>query len=104
MREVPILLTPVCSVPAFRHGEREWKIDGSTVGYLDAMRYTQWFNVLASPAAVVPVGTAPEGLPIGVQVAGRPFEDERVLAVAAAIERAFGYRRPPFAESKGHQA
>jgi amidase len=104
MREVPILLTPVCAIPAFRHGEREWKIDGATVGYLDAMRYTQWFNVLASPAAVVPVGSSPEGLPIGVQVAGRPFEDERVLAVAAAIERAFGYRRPPFAESNGHQA
>ena len=104
MREVPILLTPVCAVPAFRHGEREWKIDGATVGYLDAMRYTQWFNVLASPAAVVPVGSSPEGLPIGVQVAGRPFEDERVLAVAAAIERAFGYRCPPFVESKGHQA
>jgi Asp-tRNA(Asn)/Glu-tRNA(Gln) amidotransferase A subunit family amidase len=95
MREVPILLTPVCAVPAFRHGEREWMIDGATVGYLDAMRYTQWFNVLASPAAVVPVGTSGEGLPIGVQVAGRPFEDESVLAVAAAVERAFGYRPPP---------
>jgi Asp-tRNA(Asn)/Glu-tRNA(Gln) amidotransferase A subunit family amidase len=47
MREVPILLTPVCALPAFRHGERKWEIDGATVGYLDAMRYTQWFNVLA---------------------------------------------------------
>jgi Asp-tRNA(Asn)/Glu-tRNA(Gln) amidotransferase A subunit family amidase len=97
MREVPILLTPVCAVPAFRHGEREWRIEGATVGYLDAMRYTQWFNVLASPAAVVPVGTSAEGLPIGVQVAGRPFEDETVLAIAAAIELAFGYRVPPLA-------
>ena len=33
----------------------------------------------------------------GVQVAGRPFEDERVLAVAAAIEQGFGYRPPPLA-------
>ncbi len=98
MHEVPILLTPVCAIPAFRHGEREWKIDATTVGYFDAMRYTQWFNVLASPAAVVPVGRSPEGLPIGVQVAGRPFEDETVLAVAAAIERAFGYQAPPLAE------
>jgi Asp-tRNA(Asn)/Glu-tRNA(Gln) amidotransferase A subunit family amidase len=97
MREVPILLTPVCAVPAFRHGEREWTIDGVTIGYLDAMRYTQWFNLLASPAAVVPVGTSAEGLPIGVQVAGCPFEDESVLAVAAAIEREFGYRPPPLA-------
>jgi Asp-tRNA(Asn)/Glu-tRNA(Gln) amidotransferase A subunit family amidase len=97
MREVPILLTPVCAVPAFRHGEREWRIDGATVGYFDAMRYTQWFNVLASPAAVVPVSASAEGLPIGVQVAGRPFEDENVLAVAAAVERVFGYRPPPLA-------
>jgi Asp-tRNA(Asn)/Glu-tRNA(Gln) amidotransferase A subunit family amidase len=99
MREVPILLTPACAIPAFRHGEREWKIDGTAVGYLDAMRYTQWFNVLASPAAVVPVGRSPEGLPIGVQVAGRPFEDEKVLAVAAALEQGFGYRPPPLALS-----
>jgi Asp-tRNA(Asn)/Glu-tRNA(Gln) amidotransferase A subunit family amidase len=104
MCEFPILLTPVCAIPAFRHGEREWKIEGATVGYLNAMRYTQWFNVLASPAAVVPVGSSPEGLPIGVQVAGRPFEDERVLAVAAAIERGFGYRPPPFAEILGRRA
>jgi Asp-tRNA(Asn)/Glu-tRNA(Gln) amidotransferase A subunit family amidase len=97
MHEVPILLTPACAVPAFRHGEREWTIDGETVHYLDAMRYTQWFNVLASPAAVVPVGKSAEGLPIGVQVAGRPFEDESVLAVAAAIEREFGYQPPALA-------
>ncbi|HEY1963932.1 MAG TPA: amidase [Acidobacteriaceae bacterium] len=97
MREVPILLTPACAIPAFRHGEREWMIDGTAVGYLDAMRYTQWFNVLASPAAVVPVGRSAEGLPIGVQVAGRPFEDETVLAVAAVIEQGFGYRPPPLA-------
>jgi Asp-tRNA(Asn)/Glu-tRNA(Gln) amidotransferase A subunit family amidase len=98
MRKIPILLTPVCAVPAFRHGEREWRIDGITIGYLDAMRYTQWFNVLASPAAVVPVGSSLDGLPIGVQVAGCPFEDESVLAVAAAIEREFGYRPPPLAQ------
>jgi Asp-tRNA(Asn)/Glu-tRNA(Gln) amidotransferase A subunit family amidase len=97
MRETPILLTSVCAVPAFRHRDREWTIDGTVVKYLDAMRYTQWFNLLASPAAVVPVETSVEGLPIGVQVAGRPFEDELVLAVAAAVERDFGYRTPPLA-------
>jgi amidase len=95
MREYPILLTPVCSVPAFRHGERAWTVDGARVEYLDAMRYTQWFNMLASPAAVVPVGTSREGLPIGVQIAGRPFEDELVLAVSAVLDQDFGYRPPP---------
>jgi amidase len=97
MESVPILLTPVCSVPAFRHGEREWLIDGEKVGYLDAMRFAQWFNLLASPAAVVPVGKSPEGLPIGVQIAGRPYQDELVLRVASVIDQAFGYRVPPHA-------
>jgi len=97
MREFPLLLMPVCSIPAFRHGERRWLVEGRELEYLDAMRFTQWFNLLAAPAAVVPVGRSQEGLPIGVQIAGRPYEDERVLAVAAAVESEFGYRPPPLA-------
>jgi Asp-tRNA(Asn)/Glu-tRNA(Gln) amidotransferase A subunit family amidase len=95
MENVPILLCPVCAIPAFRHGERTWNVDGKRLDYLDAMRYTQWFNLLGAPAAVVPVGQSPEGLPIGVQIVGRPFEDERVLGIAAAVEAAFGYKPPP---------
>jgi Asp-tRNA(Asn)/Glu-tRNA(Gln) amidotransferase A subunit family amidase len=64
------------------------------------MRYTQWFNLLGSPAAVVPVGRSAEGLPIGVQIAGRPFEDEAVLKVAASVESEFGYRSPPIASKE----
>ena len=90
-----ILLCPVASIPAFKHGERQWTLDGREVTYLDAMSYTQWFNVLGNPAVVVPVGRSPEGLPIGVQVVGRPFEEEIVLQVAAAIERGVGGYRPP---------
>lgn len=90
---------PVCSVPAFRHGERQWNIDGQQVAYLDAMRYTQWFNLLGAPAAVVPVGRSPEGLPIGIQIAGRPYQDEIVLGIAAAVEHDFGYQPPPMARS-----
>jgi len=101
MREYPVLLCPVASIPAFRHGEREWTIDGQRVGYLDAVRYTQWFNVLGAPAAVVPVGQSWEdmgpGLPVGVQIAARPFEDETVLAIAGIVDAAFGYRVPPLA-------
>jgi Asp-tRNA(Asn)/Glu-tRNA(Gln) amidotransferase A subunit family amidase len=95
MESYPILLCPVCAIPAFRHGERTWDVEGQQLEYLDAMRYTQWFNLLGAPAAVVPVGRSPEGLPIGVQIAGRPFEDERVLGIAAAVEAAFGYEPPP---------
>ena len=81
----------------FRHGERSWIVDGQAVEYLDAWRYSQWFNALACPAAVVPVGSSPEGLPIGVQIAARPFEDEIALGIAAILDSAFGYRPPPLA-------
>jgi Asp-tRNA(Asn)/Glu-tRNA(Gln) amidotransferase A subunit family amidase len=98
MAAFPMLLCPVCAIPAFRHGERAWQVEGQRVEYLDVMRYTQWFNLLGAPAAVVPVGSSADGLPIGVQVVGRPFEDERVLGVAAAVEADFGYRPPVMME------
>ena len=97
MRHHPIWLCPVASIPAFRHGERRWTMDGESVEYLDAVRHTQWMNALAAPAAVVPVGRSPEGLPIGVQIAARPYMDEAALAVAAVVDAAFGYRPPPLA-------
>jgi amidase len=88
MKQFPILLTPVCSTPAFRHGERAWDVDGHRVQYLESFSYCELCNVLGLPAAVVPAGVSPEGLPIGVQIIGRPFEEELVLAVAEIIESA----------------
>ncbi|HSM79453.1 MAG TPA: amidase [Bryobacteraceae bacterium] len=99
MSSYPVLLCPVASIPAFRPGERSWTIEGRSVAYLDAVRHTQWFNTLAAPAAVVPVGRSPEGLPIGVQIVARPFEDDVALGVAAIVDAAFGYRPPPLALS-----
>jgi len=99
MSDYPILLCPVASIPAFRHGEREWSVEGQPVKYLDAVRFTQWFNTLAAPAAVVPVGHSPEGLPIGIQIAARPFYDEEVLGIAAVVDRAFGFTPPPMARA-----
>jgi Asp-tRNA(Asn)/Glu-tRNA(Gln) amidotransferase A subunit family amidase len=96
MRKYPILLCPAAAVPAFRHGERSWTIDGKTVQYLDAWSYTEWFNLLGNPAAVVPVSQSVEGLPIGVQIVGRPWEEEQVLAVAGALEERWGgWKAPP---------
>jgi Asp-tRNA(Asn)/Glu-tRNA(Gln) amidotransferase A subunit family amidase len=96
MQRFPILLCPAAAIPAFRHGERNWQVEGKTVGYLDAWSYAEWFNLLGNPGAVVPVSRSPEGLPIGVQVVGRPWEEEIVLAMAAEIERECGgFRRPP---------
>ena len=97
MREHPVLLCPVASIPAFSHGERSWNVEGRAVEYLDAWRYTQWFNVLAAPAAVVPVGQSPENLPIGVQIVAMPYCDEVALGIAAVVDEAFGYKPPPIA-------
>lgn len=100
MRAFPVLLCPVASLPAWKHGERAWMIEGQRVEYLDAVRYTQWFNTLGAPAAVVPVGSSAEGLPVGVQVVARPFEDELALGVATVVDKAFGYRPPKVATSE----
>jgi len=96
MQQFPILLCPPAAIPAFRHGERTWSIEGKKVHYLDAWSYTEWFNLLGNPAAVIPVSHSTEGLPIGVQIVGCPWEEEHVLSVAAALEREMNaWRVPP---------
>jgi Asp-tRNA(Asn)/Glu-tRNA(Gln) amidotransferase A subunit family amidase len=92
MQDTPILLSPVSTGPAFRHGEGNY-LPGT--GYRDTMRFSQWLNLTGFPAATVPLGVSNEGLPIGVQVIGRPFEDELVLAVAEVVEQARGPWQPP---------
>src|SRR6201987_1785826 len=96
MQSFPIVLCPVAAIPAFRHGERSWVVEGKTVKYFDAWSYTRWLNLLGNPGVAVPVGQSAEGLPIGVQIVGLPWEEELVLAVAAELERQCGgFRKPP---------
>jgi Asp-tRNA(Asn)/Glu-tRNA(Gln) amidotransferase A subunit family amidase len=89
MEDVRILLSPVSTGPAFRHGEGNWRA-GEKENYRETMRYSQWLNLAGFPGVAVPVGKSWEGLPIGVQVIGRPYEEELILAVAEAIERGRG--------------
>jgi Asp-tRNA(Asn)/Glu-tRNA(Gln) amidotransferase A subunit family amidase len=86
MSKHPVLICPTAAIPSFRHGEREWQVEEKTVKYLDAWSYCEWFNLLGFPAVVVPMGRSGDGLPIGVQIVGRPWEEETVLAVAAELE------------------
>ena len=96
MREFPILLCPVAAIPAFRHGERSWTVEGKTVNYLDAWSYCEWFNLLGMPGAVIPAGRSDEGLPIGVQIVTRPWEEELALTVAEIAEEGCGgWCEPP---------
>jgi Asp-tRNA(Asn)/Glu-tRNA(Gln) amidotransferase A subunit family amidase len=92
MGDVKILLSPVCLTPAFRHGEGNYQ---PGTGYRDTMRHSQWLNLAGFPGASVPMGFSAEGLPIGVQVIGRPHEDELVLAVAETLETARGSWEAP---------
>jgi Asp-tRNA(Asn)/Glu-tRNA(Gln) amidotransferase A subunit family amidase len=92
MSATTILLSPVSSGPAFRHGGGNYA-PGS--GYLDTMRHSQWLNLAGFPGASVPMTLSSDGLPIGVQIIGRPYEDELVLAVADALEIARGPSRNP---------
>ena len=87
MEQFPILLSPVCSIPAFLHQDGGWG-PRYAADYLRTMTYSQHYNLLGNPAAVVPVGKSPEGLPIGVQIVGRPYKEDEVLAVASVLDRA----------------
>jgi Asp-tRNA(Asn)/Glu-tRNA(Gln) amidotransferase A subunit family amidase len=90
MEDFPVLLCPVASVPAYRHGQREWTMEGRTATYPQIFSYSQVFNMTGNPAAVVPVGRSAEGMPIGVQVVARKFADATAVAVARKLEVLLG--------------
>ena len=84
------LLSPVMPYPAPLHG----------TGFDDDKRigfgYAQMHNLTGWPTATVRIGTSPEGLPIGVQVAARPWREDVALALIAHLERTFGgWKMPP---------
>jgi len=96
MERTPILLAPVGAVPAFRHEEaRRVEVCGRSVSTFRAFGYAQAFNVFDLPAACVPAGWTRAGLPVGVQIVGRPKEEKTVLAAARVVEEALGGWQPP---------
>ncbi len=96
MESVPLILAPVCGVPAFRHRERHWHTDSKPIGLFEAMMPVTPWNLLGMPAMTVPLGMSGEGLPIGVQLIGRPYEEELILEVAVRLEEARGpFPGPP---------
>ncbi len=82
------LLGPVSPTPAFRIGE---KVDDPLKLYL-ADVYTVPINLAGVPGISVPCGLA-GGLPVGLQIIGRPFAEETVLNVAYAFEQATAFHR-----------
>ena len=98
MDRVPILLAPVCATSAFPHEDAGWG-PAHKADYARTMSYSQHYNLLGNPAATVPVARALSGLPIGVQVIGRPYKEDEVLAVAGVLDQKFGWREPPLIAS-----
>ena len=87
MRQWPILLMPVASVPAFPPGTAEFRVGDQVLGGAQMESCCRAVTLLGAPAAVVRCGLSRDGLPVGVQVVGRPFHDAETVAVAAALER-----------------
>jgi aspartyl-tRNA(Asn)/glutamyl-tRNA(Gln) amidotransferase subunit A len=88
----PIAATAVAASEAEINGERQ-PVRSSLI------RFTRPFNVTGHPAASIPCGFTGDGLPIGLQIVGRPFDEATVLRVADAYQRATDWhtRRPPLA-------
>jgi Asp-tRNA(Asn)/Glu-tRNA(Gln) amidotransferase A subunit family amidase len=96
MERYPIIICAPFCVTAFEHGAMEVDIDGSKCPLFEANWPALWVNCAALPAAVVPAARDKDGLPIGVQIVGRAFGEETVLAIANALERELGgFQRPP---------
>ena len=87
-RRNDILLCPTAPIIAPAHDSEEIRIAGLAYPPRAAMRTTIPFDLTGSPALTVPFARSGDGLPIGVQLVGRRFEDDTVLRVGAALEGA----------------
>jgi aspartyl-tRNA(Asn)/glutamyl-tRNA(Gln) amidotransferase subunit A len=87
MEKFDFLLTPAVAVPAFEVEKiSPWPDDG--FAWLSWTPFTLPFNLTQQPAASIPCGVTRAGLPVGLQIAGKMYDDQGVLAAARAYERA----------------
>ncbi|HVY14302.1 MAG TPA: Asp-tRNA(Asn)/Glu-tRNA(Gln) amidotransferase subunit GatA [Rhodopila sp.] len=89
--KVDALLTPTAPSAAFAQGDN---MDDPITMYLNDV-FTVPSNLSGVPASSVPAGLDTNGLPLGLQVIGKPFDEETVIAVSAEIERAAGFTALP---------
>ncbi len=95
MEEWPVLLAPACGVVAFPHRQRRWTLAEKSIGLFEAMMPLTWVNLLGLPSLVIPVTRDPQGLPAGIQLIGRPWEEELLLELGVRLEEARGpFPRP----------
>jgi aspartyl-tRNA(Asn)/glutamyl-tRNA(Gln) amidotransferase subunit A len=93
-----VLLCPTVAVPPFEVGiEGPTQIAGRALDRRTWIAMTPLFNLTGQPAATVPCGFTTDGLPIGLQIVGRRFDEATVLRASAAFEaiRPWAQKRPP---------
>jgi amidase len=96
MEDVPLFVAPVGAVPAFRHEEfGRLEFEGRSVSTFRAFSHAHAANVFDLPAVCVPASVTQTGLPVGVQIVGRPHEEALVLDAARVLEESLGGWRPP---------
>ena len=99
LEKVDVLIMPTSSIPASLIPEKAG-IE-SKEAFLEMLggrrSYTAPFNLASTPALSINCGFTVEGLPVGLQIAGKPFDESTVFQVAAAYEQATDWssRRPP---------
>ena len=89
--QVDALVTPTAPSAAFAQGEN---MDDPIAMYLNDV-FTVPASIAGVPAISVPAGLDAQGLPLGLQVIGKSFDEPTVFAVAGAIERAAGFTAVP---------
>ena len=100
-------IVPAASLPAFPHHapsrtfgifnvyDNPLRVDDKAVPYYVATQsYTTLFSVTEGPVIAMPVGLSATGLPIGLQLVGRRYDDWRLLGVAKAMEPLLDKLRP----------
>ena len=91
---IDVLLTPTLTYPAPKIGELGRDVNTASAEFLDWLSFTHPFNCTGQPAISLPLATSKAGLPIGVQLVGRPHDEYSILAVGAQLESTVG---PPAA-------
>ncbi|MBF6560883.1 MAG: Asp-tRNA(Asn)/Glu-tRNA(Gln) amidotransferase subunit GatA [Candidatus Binataceae bacterium] len=94
LEKFTVLAAPAAAITAPRigpNGRAPLGQGGAPVDLLTAvLRFTAPFNVTGQPALAIPTGIAADGLPVSIQIVGKPFDEATVLRVADAYERLRG--------------
>jgi len=84
--QIDVLLSPTLTYPAPRIGALGQDIDTASEEFLDWLSFTHPFNCTGQPAISLPLATSTAGLPIGIQLVGRPRDEYTILSLGAQLE------------------